>query len=89
MLGFLGTLLIGLIGGALAMLAVYRSFPNDAGGWVGALVIGVLGSWLGSLLMTVIGLEEANWIGSLVVAFAGASLILLGIRKITPQRKGR
>lgn len=86
MLGILGSLLIGLAGGALAMFAVYRTFPDDVWGWVGALAVGVIGSWLGRLLMTVLGLEQANWIGSLVIAFAGASLILLGIRRITPER---
>lgn len=44
-------LLIGLVGGVLGMLAVYRTFPSSA----------------------------PQWIGSLVVAFAGAALILLAL----------
>jgi uncharacterized membrane protein YeaQ/YmgE (transglycosylase-associated protein family) len=41
------------------------------------LIGGVLGGWIANLL----GLETANWVGSLVVAFAGAALILYILRR--------
>jgi uncharacterized membrane protein YeaQ/YmgE (transglycosylase-associated protein family) len=82
-MGLLGTLVVGVIGGMLAMLAVYRTFPSQAAQWIMALVIGLLGGWLGGVLLRVLGLAEANWVGSLVVAFAGATIILTLIRKGT------
>jgi uncharacterized membrane protein YeaQ/YmgE (transglycosylase-associated protein family) len=82
-MGIVWTLLAGMIGGVLGMLAVFRSFPSAPAQWIGALVIGVLGGWLGGALLSVLGLEKANWVGSLVVAFAGAVLILMGISKMT------
>ena len=82
-------LLLGLVGGGLAMLAVFRRFPSDPVQWLGALVIGLLGGWLGGLLLNAIGLEQANWLGSLVVAFAGAALILLAIRRTTGASPSR
>lgn len=79
----LATLLIGLLGGVLAMFVVFRRFPSQPAQWIGAVVFGLLGGWLGGWLLDVLGLSEANWLGSLVVAFAGATVLLLGIRKVT------
>mgnify|MGYP003292492118 CR=1 FL=1 len=79
------TLLAGAVAGALALLAVYRSFPSDVWSWVGALVVGVIGGWLGGLLFGLLGLENVNWIGSIVVAFVGAVIVLLIIRRLSPS----
>ena len=80
------SILFGLLAGVLALLAVYRTFPKDIWGWIGALVIGIIGGWLGSMLFTVLGLEAVNWIGSLVVAFLGGVVILLLIGRLTSQK---
>jgi uncharacterized membrane protein YeaQ/YmgE (transglycosylase-associated protein family) len=72
----------------LAMLAVFRTFPSSVQQWVGALAVGLLGGWLGGWLTSALGLEEASWVGSLVIAFAGAYLLLLALRKAQPDRDG-
>lgn len=76
----------GLAGGLLAMLAVFRSVPTAPTQWVGAVGVGLLGGWLGGWLANVAGLERTNWIGSLVIALVGASLILLVVRTVTPNK---
>lgn len=75
---------LGLVGGLAAMLVVFRTFPSEISQWIGALAAGLLGGWLGGALFRVLGLEQANWLGSLVVAFVGASLIMFAVRKATP-----
>lgn len=53
-------------------------------------MIGLIGGWLGGWLTRLLGLEEASGVGSLVVAFAGAYLVMLGLRKAQPDRsRGR
>lgn len=82
-------LMIGLVGGVLGMLAVFRKLPTEPLQWIGALVIGLLGGWLGGWLLNVMGLEQANWLGSLVVAFAGSALILMALRKAAGESATR
>jgi uncharacterized membrane protein YeaQ/YmgE (transglycosylase-associated protein family) len=77
-------LVLGLIAGVAAMFAIYRSFPSKAQGWIAALVIGIVGGWLGGWLTDLIHLEAVSWLGSLVVAFAGACLLLWILRKALP-----
>lgn len=79
-------LVLGVVAGILAMLAVYRTFPTTPPQWIGAVTVGLLGGWLGGWLADVIGLERANWLGSLVVAFLGAFALLLALRKAQPDR---
>jgi uncharacterized membrane protein YeaQ/YmgE (transglycosylase-associated protein family) len=69
-------LIIGLVGGALGMLAAYRSTPSSWVGWVVAAGVGLVGGWIGGWLLGVLGLEATGWLGSLVVAFLGAWGIL-------------
>lgn len=75
---------LGLVGGLAAMLVVFRTFPTEIAQWIGALAAGLLGGWLGGWLFRLLGLEQANWLGSLIVAFIGASVIMLAVRKATP-----
>lgn len=80
------SLIIGAAAGALALFVVFRGFPNDVWRWVGALVVGIIGGWVGSLLFGLFGLQHVNWLGSLVVSFVGALLILYIIRRLGPNR---
>ncbi len=80
-------LVLGVVAGVLAMFAVYRSLPNTAWAWVGALVLGLMGGWLGGSLANLLGLAAVNWLGSLVVAFLGAMLILFLMRRMVPQAR--
>lgn len=69
-------LALGLIAGVLALLAVHRTVPREPLGWVGALLVGLIGGLVGGWVMNLLGLEAANWLGSLVIAFLGAAAIL-------------
>lgn len=80
------SIVLGLVAGVLAMLAVYRTFPQDVWGWIGALLVGMIGGWAGRWLFNILGLEVVNWLGALVVAFIGASVVLLLLRRLGPQQ---
>ena len=79
-------LVVGLVAGALALFAVYRTVPREPSGWIGALAIGVIGGLVGGWLADLLDLETVSWLGSLVVAFAGAALILWLLRRTTGGR---
>lgn len=65
-------LTVGLIGGALGVLAAYRTFPSGVTQWAGALLIGLIGGGLGGWILAAVGVEAAGWLGSLVIAFLGS-----------------
>ena len=79
-------LVVGLVAGVLALFAVYRTVPREPSGWIGALVVGVIGGLVGGWLADLVDLETVSWLGSLVVAFAGAALILWLLRRTTGGR---
>lgn len=72
----IGSLLIGLIAGALAGIFIRgRGF-----GLIGDIIIGLLGGFLGHLLFGLIGLSSVNPIGNILISFIGAC-ILIGLSK--------
>ena len=79
-------LVVGLVAGVLALFAVYRTVPREPSGWIGALAIGIIGGLVGGWLTDLVDLETVSWLGSLVVAFAGAALILWLLRRTTGGR---
>ena len=79
-------LVVGLVAGVLALFAVYRTVPREPSGWIGALAIGIVGGLVGGWLTDLVDLETVSWLGSLVVAFAGAALILWLLRRTTGGR---
>jgi uncharacterized membrane protein YeaQ/YmgE (transglycosylase-associated protein family) len=71
-------LIIGAIAGAIASRIVPGRTP---GGMLGALAVGVLGGIVGGLVLDLLGVgDDYNWIGSIVVATAGAVAILYALR---------
>jgi uncharacterized membrane protein YeaQ/YmgE (transglycosylase-associated protein family) len=78
---------LGVVAGALAVLAVHRTLPRDVWQWVGALVLGLIGGWLGGWLAGLIGLEAVSWLGSLIIAFLAATGVLLLLRKVGSRPK--
>ena len=82
---FILWLVLGLIAGGIASWIVPGRTP---GGTVGALVVGLLGGLVGGWVLDLLGVgRELSWIGSLVVAVAGAVAILYGLRALG-QRRG-
>lgn len=79
-------LVVGLVAGAAALYAVYRTLPQEPTGWLVALVVGLVGGIVGGWLADLLGLAAVSWLGALVVAFAGAALILWLLRRTTNGR---
>ena len=78
--GFLGMLVIGFIAGYVAERAMNRDhglFTN--------ILVGIAGSFIGGTLAGVLGLNYQGFLGNLIVAVAGA-LILLWIFGRAKQR---
>ncbi|MCT1690481.1 GlsB/YeaQ/YmgE family stress response membrane protein [Brevibacterium sp. p3-SID960] len=76
-MGFLAFLLLGLIAGAIAKAILPG---RQGGGWLGALVCGVigalLGGWLGSVLFGK-GVDAFFDIGSWLLAIGGSLIVLI------------
>ena len=84
-MGILLWLLFGLIAGAVAKMI---SPGPDPGGWIGSIVVGILGAmlggWLGSMLLG-IDVDGFN-ISSLLIAIGGALVLLLIYRAVMTKR---
>lgn len=84
-MSIIGFLILGLIVGALAKLIV----PGGQGGWLAALVLGVvgalLGGWLGSAIFGV-GLQEFWSLETWLVALVGAVVVVFIWGLITKNR---
>jgi uncharacterized membrane protein YeaQ/YmgE (transglycosylase-associated protein family) len=76
---FIMFLVVGLVAGWLAGLVL----KHRGIGWLGYLIIGVLGALLGGFLFDLLGLSAHGFIGSLIMATGGAIvlLMLLGLIK--------
>jgi uncharacterized membrane protein YeaQ/YmgE (transglycosylase-associated protein family) len=74
-------LIVGLIAGLLASLAV-----GGVGGYgiLGDIVVGIVGAFLGSWLFTVLNIRVpfGGLGGTIFVAFIGAVVLLLGLRAL-------
>jgi len=86
-MGFLGFLLLGLIAGAIAKAILPGKGP---GGWLAALVIGVIGALLGGYIGSLLGLGDVNEffsIGTWLLAIGGSLLVLVIYGAITGRRR--
>lgn len=78
-MGFFATILVGVIAGWLAEKFMKVDMPV----WKN-LVVGLLGGALGSAVLGIIGYESTGgMIAGILVAFAGACVILWAWKKIT------
>jgi uncharacterized membrane protein YeaQ/YmgE (transglycosylase-associated protein family) len=71
-------LVIGLVAGWLASLIIKR----EGKGILNYLIIGVVGAFLGGILFRLLHLVAYGLLGELVIATAGAVILLLVLRKI-------
>lgn len=71
--GFFGWIIVGLIAGALAKWIMPG---KDPGGIIVTILIGIAGGLLGGFLANLIGLGTGGSIWNLVLATAGAVLLL-------------
>ncbi len=81
--GFFGMLLVGFLAGYVAE----RTMNRDHGLFTNVLV-GIAGSFVGGTLAGLLGIQYQGFLGSLVVAIAGAILILwiFGRSQARPRR---
>lgn len=80
--GFIGWIIIGLIAGALARWIMPG---KDPGGLVITVLIGIAGGIVGGFLANLIGLGTGGSIWNLVLATAGA-VLLLWIYRVVKSR---
>ena len=84
-MGFIGTIIVGLVIGAIAKLLMPG---KDPGGCIITILLGLAGSFIAGYLGQALGLyradEPAGWIGSVV----GAMLLLFIYRMIVDRKRG-
>lgn len=72
------SIIIGAVGGWLAgELVKGRGF-----GLTGNIVVGIIGGLVGQFLLEPLGLEAGNWLGSILVATFGATVMIVLINII-------
>jgi uncharacterized membrane protein YeaQ/YmgE (transglycosylase-associated protein family) len=84
-MGFITWLLVGLIAGTLAKMITPQ---DEKGGWVSSLVVGIIGSFVGGFLAGLIGISSYRFIGEIIIAFAGAILVLFIYHKYLAEKFG-
>ena len=77
MLHFLLTLLSGAIAGWLAGMIMGMN-----GGLIRNIIVGLLGGLVGGLLFSIIGIGGTSWLGGIIIAVAGACLLLFLAKKL-------
>ncbi len=82
--GIIGWILVGLIAGALAS----RVVQGRGMGCLGDLIVGVVGAFIGAFVVGLVIPTGAQYefIGTLIVAFIGAVILLLIIKLVTGRR---
>jgi uncharacterized membrane protein YeaQ/YmgE (transglycosylase-associated protein family) len=76
-------IIVGIIAGALAKAVVPGEGPA---GVLGDLIVGIVGAFLGGwLFQALLGHSYGGWIGSTLVAFVGAVVLLAILRALRPR----
>ena len=80
-MGILSWIILGLVAGALAKIIMPG---DDPGGIIVTMGIGIVGAMLGGFLATLVGFGDVTGLnlGSVVIAVAGALLLLFGYRRL-------
>ena len=78
--GFLGMLVIGTIAGWIA-----EKIAASDHGLLTNLLVGIAGSFVGGTLANLVNLEFYGWLGNLLVAAIGATLLLWVWRMVTSR----
>ena len=76
-MGLILFLIIGAVAGWLA-----AKFMNKSQGLFMNLIVGIVGAYIGGFLARALGISATNAIGELIVATAGAIVLLIVLRAI-------
>ena len=83
-------LLIFIVIGAIAGWLAGQFMKGHGFGLLGDVVVGIVGSFVGGHLFRNVGAEiGGGWIGSIIIAFLGALVLLFVIRLIKGRHVGR
>jgi uncharacterized membrane protein YeaQ/YmgE (transglycosylase-associated protein family) len=80
--GIIAWLVVGLVAGFLAG----KVMKGSGYGIIGDLILGLVGAFLGGLLFGSFAHAEYALIGSIIVAFVGACLLIAIVRFLAPGR---
>jgi len=78
-------LVVGLIAGFLAS----RVMRGGGYGLIGDIVVGLIGAFIGGWLAGLVGLGTNQLIGSIIIAFIGACILIALLHAIPSNRFGR
>ena len=73
-----------IIGGLAGFIA--EKIMNFDTGLVMNIVLGIVGALVGNLLLGMIGIHMGGWLGQLIVAVAGACLLIYAYRAIKSKQ---
>ncbi len=77
-MNLLVSLIVGLIAGWLA-----GNFVRGRGfGVVGDTIVGLIGGLIGGLVFGLLGIESSNIIGSILISFVGAAILLAIVKAV-------
>ena len=82
--GIIGWLIVGLVAGFLAG----KVMKGSGYGIIGDLIIGLIGAVLGGVLFGSLVHAEYALVGSIVVAFLGACILIAIVRFVAPGKSG-
>jgi len=84
MSNFIAWIIFGLIAGAIAK---WIHPGKDPGGWIGSIIVGILGAMLGGWIGRLLGLGDVTGFnfGSFLLAILGSIILLAIYRKITTR----
>ncbi len=83
-MGFIAWIVVGLIAGAIAK-AVMPGSADEPGGWIGTLLLGIVGAVLGGWIFSMVSGVAVTGINimSIFVALIGACVVIGVLRLVT------
>jgi uncharacterized membrane protein YeaQ/YmgE (transglycosylase-associated protein family) len=76
----MGCLISVIIGAAVGWLASIAMETNPQMGWIANVLVGMAGSALGHFIAGLLGITSTNRIGRMLIAIAGAALLIFILR---------
>jgi uncharacterized membrane protein YeaQ/YmgE (transglycosylase-associated protein family) len=70
------SIIISLIIGGLAGLFAGWIQKGQGFGFVGNIIVGLIGGFIGNLLFGLLGIQDSNFIGSIIISTIGAVVLL-------------